>query len=243
MINPLNSFNTNWIKPVEKAVWNQNIPSAMNINVDGRKITSPIRGFGQMWLRTYRIALPAISHTPEEVMALWKEKFSSFWQTGNSIYFTGGDIQPGETCLINLTLPGGIRLVTGAVVIYADSTSFALATVQGHMFAGWIVFSCYQEGDVFAQTQALVRPGDLFYELSFRLGIGTAAEDRFWHQTLRNLAKYFHVENTVQQTNLLVDSHIQWQYFPDLWYNAGIRSGVYLVTSPLRWLVNKFRKS
>lgn len=244
MIDPSFSFETNWMKPVDHAVWKEFHPSVIGINVHGRKITSPVQGFGQMWLKTYRIALTGVSRTPQEVMRVWKDGFSSFWQKGNSIYPAGGRIQPGTTCLINLTLPGGLRLATGAVVMFEDNTSFSLATVQGHMFAGWIDFRCYEEnGVIFAQTQALVRPGDLLYQISFFIGFGTAAEDRFWHQTLRNLAAYFRIENTVQQTDLLVDPHLQWQYFPDLWYNAGIRTAIYQLTTPLRWLVKKARKS
>ena len=130
-----------------------------------------------------------------------------------------------------------------SVIMYVGDTSFSLMTVQGHMFSGWITFSCYDdEGVLYAQTQALVRPGDLLYELSFRLGFGAAAEDRFWHQTLKNLAGHFGVLGTVQQTNTLIDKRMQWQYFSDIWYNAGIRSGIYLVTAPLRWLVKQIRK-
>ena len=32
---------------------------ATNINVDGRRLTSPIQGFGKMWQKTYQVRMPA----------------------------------------------------------------------------------------------------------------------------------------------------------------------------------------
>ena len=48
-----------------------------------------------------------------------------------------------------MTLPGGMKLSTGVMVLYADDESFTLMTPQGHMFAGWITFSA---------TSATARP-------------------------------------------------------------------------------------
>ena len=49
------------------------------------------------------------------------------------------------------------------------------------MFAGWIPFNIFiEEGVPVIQVQALIRPGDPLYYLTFLLGIGPAAEDRFW---------------------------------------------------------------
>jgi hypothetical protein len=127
--------------------------------------------------------------------------------------------------------------------MYADERSFSLMTVQGHMFCGWITFSAYKEDDVvYAQVQALVRPNDIIFELSFRIGFGIKAEDTFWHQTLINLAQHFGIDSSVQQTNQLIDDQVQWRYFHNIWYNAGIRSGIYQVTTPFRWLVNQIYK-
>ena len=44
-----------------------------------------------------------------------------------------------------MSLPGGMKVKTGVMVLYADEESFTLMTPEGHMFAGWITFSAYQE--------------------------------------------------------------------------------------------------
>ena len=31
---------------------------AINLNVEGRRLTSPIQGFGKMWQKTYQVAIP-----------------------------------------------------------------------------------------------------------------------------------------------------------------------------------------
>ena len=43
--------------------------------------------------------------------------------------------------LLDVDLPGRVKLSTGVMVLYADDESFTLMTPQGHMFAGWITFS------------------------------------------------------------------------------------------------------
>ena len=52
-------------------------------------------------------------------------------------------IAPGEVAALDLSMPGGLKLSTGVLVLYADDESFTLMTPQGHMFAGWITFSAY----------------------------------------------------------------------------------------------------
>ena len=38
--------------------------------------------------------------------------------------------------MLDLGMPGGMKLSTGVLVMYADDESFTLMTPQGHMFAG-----------------------------------------------------------------------------------------------------------
>lgn len=210
-------------------------PGAVNLNVDGRRPTAPPEGFGMMRLRTYRAALPGLELSPARVIAAWKADFSSYWPAGNHFYTGGAPIQPGVTGLINLTLPGGMRLYTGALVTFADETSFAFMTLQGHMFSGVITFSSFEEeGMLYAQVQALVSPNDLLYELSYLLGFGAHAEDRFWHAALLNFAHSLGVETQVNQVNKLVDRHLHWRYFGNIWYNAGVRSLLYNLFAPFR---------
>ena len=225
-----------WANPL-KTVESPQMPADMiNINLHGRAPTSPQQGFGRMWLRTYRVALPTETIDPHGLMDIWKADFPSFWPQSNR-FATAGVIQPGEVGLINLSMPAGLKLATGARVIYVDETAFMLSTIMGHMFCGWITFSSYTEGEyTYAQTQALIRPGDALYELSFLLGLGSKAEDSFWHQSLKNLAARFNIQAEVEQVNRMVDPHLQWRNFGNIWYNAGVWSALHQLSAPLRWL-------
>ncbi len=40
--------------------------NAINLNVDGRRVVSPLQGFGKMWQKTYRIRLEGASVTPAD---------------------------------------------------------------------------------------------------------------------------------------------------------------------------------
>ena len=124
-------------------------PGARNINVAGRRQTSPIQGFGRMWQKTYRVA-PG-RHRParrSEVIETWKEHFPEFWPKGNRFFAPLAGIAPGEVAALDLSMPGGLKLSTGVLVLYADDESFTLMTPQGHMFAGWITFSAFVEDGV-----------------------------------------------------------------------------------------------
>ena len=167
-------------------------PGVVNLNVEGRRPTSPNEGFGAKQLRTYRVALPDVSLSPQEVISVWKADFGKFWPEGNIFHVCGAAIEPGVAGLINLTLPGGIKLYTGAMIRHVDEQSFEFMTLQGHMFSGRITFSAFIDDDqLYIQTRALVRPSDPLYEIAYRLGFGARAEDDFWHASLRSLARHF----------------------------------------------------
>jgi hypothetical protein len=219
-----------WAKPVDHLHVGDVSADAINRNVEGRKLTGVVRGFGQMWQKTYRVAMKGATPTPEEVIEVWRTHFPEFWPEGNQIFVPLTGIKPGEVGLINLKAPGGLKLSTGIMVIFSDETSFSFMTPEGHMFAGMITFSSYEEdGETIAQVQALMRANDPLYEVSFRLGFGHKAEDVFWKGTLSNLAKRFMVANPdVVQNNVLVDPRMQWKEWRNIWQNAGIRSGIYM---------------
>jgi hypothetical protein len=126
---------------------------------------------------------------------------------------------------------------TGVLVIYADEESFSFMTPEGHMFAGMITFSAEEgEGGPVAQVQALVRANDPIYEMSFRLGFGHRSEDTFWAQTLQNLAAHFDVQGKVDQQVVCVDQKMQWSEAKNVWHNAAVRTGIYLLLTPVRWV-------
>jgi len=218
-----------WAQPVDRMTAADLPADAINLNVTGRRPTSPLQGFGQMWQKTYRIRLDGTAVPPETLVKEWKARFPEFWPKGNRFLGAVGGVVPGDVAVLNVAGPGGMKLSTGIRVMYADDESFSFVTPEGHMFAGMITFSSFvEEGQTVAQIQALVRANDPVYEMSFRLGFGHKAEDAFWHQTLRNLGGHFDRTGMVSQTNVLVDKKVQWAETKNIWQNAAIRTAVYM---------------
>ena len=195
-----------------------------------------MQGFGQMWQKTYWVPLRGASVRPDEVITVWKEQFPTFWPKGNHFHTPLTGIMPGEVALLRLNLGGGISLSTGVFVLYADDESFTLMTPQGHVFAGWITFSAFtHEAETVAQAQVLMRANDPLYELGLRFG-GQRKEDLFWTQTLSALAAHFGVYEPVQFAQLCLDPRVQWSQAANIWHNAAIRTAIYRMMAPVRWL-------
>lgn len=200
-------------------------------NVAGRRLTSPIQGFGKMWQKTYSTNLGAVA-TPQAVIATWKAHFPEFWPEGNRFAGALAGISPGDVALLDLAM-GGVKLSTGVFVLYADEESFTLMTPEGHMFAGWISFSAEAApAGTVVQAQVLMRANDPLYELGLTFG-GHHKEDVFWSKTLSALAARFGVEDPVIETkNVCVDHKRQWRNARNTWHNAMIRSVLQTVTRP-----------
>ena len=139
--------------------------------------------------------------------------------------------------LLNLGLPGRMKLSTGVLVLYADDESFTLMTPEGHMLAGWITFSAETaDGATVVQIQALERTNDPLYELGYVFG-GNRLNSRFWVQTAENLARHFGVaEPQVASQVVCVDRRRQWHKAGNLSKNAAIRTFVWTLGTPVRWL-------
>ena len=231
-----------WAKPVERLAVTGVEPGGAGINVAGKRPTSPLQGFGRMWQKTYRVRLAGSEATPAEVIAVWKRDFPSFWPKGNRFFAPLAGIAPGEVAVLDLSMPGRIKLSTGVMVMYADEESFTLMTPQGHMFAGWITFSAYpQDGVTVAQAQVLMRASDPLYEVGMTMG-GHRQEDRHWEHTLRALAESFGVKGEVATETVCVDRRRQWGNAGNVWHNAGIRSGMYTAAAPVRFASRPFRR-
>ena len=223
-----------WAQPVEK-LWSHDVPSgAYNINLAGRQVVGPLQGFGQLWQKTYRVRLSGSTATPAEVIKVWKENFPKFWPPKNNFYPSLTGIAPGEVAVLNLAMPGGMPLSTGMYVIYADDESFTLMTPQGHMESGWITFSAFEEdGRVVAQVQSIARANDPMYEVGFLL-FAHRHQENFWHHTLQALAAHFGVNGQVSMQKTCVDPRWQWSQAKNVWQNAAVRTGFYLVLTPFR---------
>jgi anti-anti-sigma factor len=218
-----------WAKSVDRLSLSAIPEGVMNINVNGRRTSSPVNGFGRLWEKRYLLRLHSTDLEPRQIISLWRSEFAAFWPKGNHLFASGNaPIGPGTAALLNLTLPGGLVLATGLTVIHADDTSFSFMTACGHILSGWITFSCFRKKDAtFIQVHPLFRAGDPLMELGFRLG-AAAQEDRFWHETIGNLARRLGTHGEVAQQDILIDPDIQWHRFANLRYNAAIRSSLYM---------------
>jgi hypothetical protein len=224
-----------WSRPVDRLVVGPVPATALNLNVEGRRLVGPVQGFGRLWQKRYRVRLEGTQVTPEQVIATWKAEFGSFWPKGNHFYGPITSLAPGEVALLNLAMPGRQTLSTGVLVIYADEESFTFMTPEGHMFGAWITFSASrEEPTTVVSIEVLLRTSDPFYELSMALG-GYRVENAFWLATLRNLAVRFDVDAAPTFEQTCVDRKRQWRNARNIRHNAAIRSGLYTMTHP--WLM------
>jgi hypothetical protein len=231
-----------WAKSVARLEVTDVPDGAVNLNVEGRRLASPIQGFGKMWQKTYQVRVPAESASSTDLIATWKENFREFWPDGNHFYGALTGIAPGDVALLNMALPGRMKLSTGVMVLYADEESFTLMTPQGHMFAGWITFSASEvEGHTVAQAQVLMRASDPIFEMGLTMG-GHKQEDRFWQQTLTSLAAHFGHEGEVDTKVVCVDKKRQWSKWTNVWHSAAIRSTLYTMGAPGRGVKRLFKR-
>jgi hypothetical protein len=227
----------NWAKHVTTLKLGEVPAEAINLNVTGKRVVGPIQGFGKLWQKTYRVELTGLQTTPAEVIATWKQAFGSFWPRSGRYYGPLTAIAPGDVALLNLDVGGGAKLSTGVLVLYADAESFTFMTPQGHIFAAWITFSAAgaeRGGVTAAQVQVLLRANDPIYELGMPIVI-SRREDRFWQQTLANLARHLGVADPAVTTAVIcVDRKRQWSNARNVWHNAGVRTALYTLGAPLR---------
>jgi len=127
-----------WARPVDRLT--TTAKSSGQDTVTGKRVAGPVQGFGQMWQKTFAIRVPADDHSPEDVIAHWKDKFPTFWPKGSTFYAPLAGISPGEVTLLEVPpLPGSpVKMSTGVMVIYADRESFTFMTPEGHALAAWI---------------------------------------------------------------------------------------------------------
>lgn len=231
-----------WAKPVSELHLSEVPADAVNLNVEGKRLAGLTGGFGKLWQKTYRVSLDGAAVLPAEVISAWKADFPSFWPEGNRFYGRLTGISPGDVALLNLAMPGRVKMSTGIYVIYADDESFSFMNPEGHMFHGMITFSAADEGGVtVVQAQALVRAQDPIYELAMAFG-GHRKEDRFWVDTLTNLAGRFGVEGDVETRRVCVDGRRQWSNWRNVRHNAALRSGLYMVGAPFRLMARPLRR-
>lgn len=204
--------------------------------VEGRRLQGPSLGFGQLWEKRFHARFRNPDLRPAQVMAAWKDNFHHFWPQGNRFYPPAVGIAPGAVGVGELVPAPGVKLSFGLLVLYADEESFTFLTAQGHMFAGWVTFSCAaDDGRTTAQVRIQMRANDPLYELGLLLG-GHSTEERFWVSTLMALGRHFGEDLTVQSEATLLDPHRQWRRAANIRYNAFILTTLHRLVAPLRWL-------
>jgi hypothetical protein len=198
-------------------------------NVDGRRLSGPMQGFGKLWQKTYTVRLEGVTVTPEQVVTAWREHYGDFWPEDAGFTPPLAGVRPGEVALIT-GRTGGLTLSTGVLVLYADEVSFSFLTPEGHPFAGMITFSAAEvDGATQAEVQLLIRAHDPLVELGMLLG-GHRKEDRMWQHTLGRLAGHFSVDAAVSTTIVCVDRRRQWRRFGNLRHDVVL----YAITKPFR---------
>lgn len=212
----------NWAEPIDSFHVGDVAEGASKGNVEGRKPTGPLQGFGQLWQKSYEIQIAG--PTPSQVIATWKDHFGEFWYPTNKFYAPAAGISPGEVALISGG-KGPTKVNTGVRVIYADDRSWSYMTPEGHPWAAIITFSAHEdeEQQTIARIHLLVRANDPLYEASFRI-YTSRLEDKIWKHTLTRLAAHFGSAESVTMTVDLVDNRRQWSQFGNIWRNSAVRT-------------------
>jgi hypothetical protein len=235
---PLSRDAANWAKPVDRLSAEGVAGSGVD-RVTGKRVTSPLQGFGQLWQKTFRVPLEGSTMSPQEVIVVWKERFATFWPKTGRFYAPLAGIVPGEVALLDIApVPGSpVKFSTGVMVIYADDESFTFITPEGHMLSGWITFSAYRDGDVtVAQVQALERTSDPFDELGLMFG-GSRMNDRFWQDTLANVGRAMGAaEPAVVSEAVCIDKRRQWRRATNIRNSITLRSVGHTLAAPVRWI-------
>jgi anti-anti-sigma factor len=230
-----------WATAVPRLKVPQMPPQARNINVDGRRAVGPVAGFGQLWQKTYRLDINKSDIKPADAIRALKHNFPSLQPPYNKFYPSAAGIAPGEIVLIDSSTPGG-PVSTGVMVLYSDDVSFTFITPQGHPESGWVTFSALEEGErTVVQVQGLARASDPLYEAAFRLA-GSKMQVRIWTYLLESLAKHLGVEPGVEVKAEVLDGRVHWSQAGNIWYNAQVRTLLYVALSPLRRISKSFKR-
>ena len=87
-----------WAKAVSHLTVDEVPEGAVNLNVAGRRLTSPIQGFGKMWQKTYRVRIPSDRVSPTELISTWKEHFPELQSPQSRFFPSMRASRPGRCC-------------------------------------------------------------------------------------------------------------------------------------------------
>lgn len=242
-----------WAGPIQKLEVDEVPEGITAINVQGKQAVGALQGFGQLWKKTYKVRLPGLDLSAEEVMQTWKQKFAEFQPPGNRFYPPSQGVQPGKVMFIDSPLPivpplfdrpGVVPMTSGVMVLYSDATSFSVMTPEGFPVAGWNNFSVYEEDDnLVAQVQSYERASDPIYEFGFKFMGGARRQEYIWVHVLTKLAEHYRLKAEVSLVRDCLDPRLQWKYAGKVVQNAGVRTTLYKIFTPVRYAAGLFRKN
>jgi len=241
---------TGWAKPTPRIEVEQVPPGATNINIEGRKRSGALHGFGRLWQKTYRVRLEGVGKTPVEIMQVWREKFADFQPPENHFYPPMTGIKPNDVLFISAKVPafpGSPNILpvnSGVTVLYVDDNQFTVMTPEGFPVSGWNTFSVLEDEDDIpvAQVQSLERSSDPIYEMFDRYFGAAAQQEKIWKTVLGNLAAHLGVNGEVTFDKVCVDPKVQWGAAKNLTKNAGAYTVLYVLGTPVRWVKSKVSK-
>ena len=215
-----------WAAPLD-AMHVAPLPAGVvNANVEGRRLCSPLEGFGRTWRKTYRIALEGTDATAEQVVARWKDRFACYWPSFARFHAPAEGIAPGTVVVLNSGLPRlPFVVATGIRVLYVDDTSFSFMSVQGHVLAGLITFSAARtaDGATEARIDVIIRGQSPLSELALACG-GHAVENAMWRHVLRALAADHGVTAAPETTVVCLDRRRWWRHWRNVRHDAVLGS-------------------
>lgn len=230
-----------WSKPVKKLRVTRMPGAVTGLTVAGRRPVGPVKGFGQMWEKTYELRIADAKKTPFEIAAIMKENFVGFQPRQNKFYPSPAGIVAGETVLIKSSTMG-IPIYTGVLTSYADDVSFTFMTPQGHPESGWVTFRVFKEaGQTVCQIQGLARANDPVFETAFRLH-GSKFQEQIWKHVLASLGRYLGVNAPVTMKKRCIAPDLQWGQAVNIWYDAQIWTLAYILLWPARRIAGIFKK-
>ena len=128
----------------------------------GGDLPQPVQHVGQVAAqRRLAMAVAIAAAERKRIFQLLPGRFELVTEAERQGQVVAGRNLDIQTIGLVRAVPGGMTLSTGVRVIYADEESFSFMTPAGHMFAGIITFSAYDDaGDTVIQIQALIRASD-----------------------------------------------------------------------------------
>jgi len=171
--------------------WPEDAPPALPTGVDVSGLQQPEDGTGPLVHRIYRTRIVGSASTPGELMdgivadldRVAPSEFATFQKIGGE----KGRFRPGDEYVVRMPGPwdGPVRVVA------ADSASFRLATLSGHLEAGQIEFRAGADHRSLSfEIESWARSGDRLSDFMYtQLRISKEVQLHMWSSVLRRVGQ------------------------------------------------------